>query len=166
MFNVVDKKWGTAHRIKDSMLSMAGKTGTCQLDYTTGNIQYISSFVGYFPAEKPKYSCIVVIHRPNKSKGYYGSTVAAPVFKKIAKKIFNDIPMKVIINHSDLKNLGNSWKKNIVPNVVGMSKEDAKLSLDTIGIKIVLKGEGNVKSQSIDPGIKVGTSQMIILELS
>ena len=47
-----------------------------------------------------------------------------------------------------------------------MSKEDAKLSLDTIGIKTVLKGEGNVKSQSIDPGIKVGTSQMIILELS
>ena len=56
--------------------------------------------------------------------------------------------------------------KNIVPNVVGMSKEDAKLLLDTIGIKIVLKGEGNVKSQSIDPGINVGTSKMIILELS
>ena len=166
MFNVVDKKWGTAHRIKDPMLSMAGKTGTCQLDYTSDNIQYISSFVGYFPAEKPKYSCIVVIHRPNKSKGYYGSTVAAPVFKKIAKKIFNDIPMKVIIKHSDLKNLENSLKNNIIPNVVGMSKEDAKLLLDAIGLKIILKGEGNVKRQSIDPGIKVGTSQMIILELS
>ena len=148
------------------MLSMAGKTGTCQLDYTSDNIQYISSFVGYFPAEKPKYSCIVVIHRPNKSKGYYGSTVAAPVFKKIAKKIFNDIPMKVIIKHSDLKNLENSLKNNIVPNVVGMSKEEAKLSLDAIGLKIILKGEGNVKRQSIDPGIKLGTSQMIILELS
>ena len=166
MFNVVDKKWGTAHRIKDPILSMAGKTGTCQLDYTTDNIQYISSFVGYFPAEKPKYSCIVVIHRPNKSKGYYGSTVAAPVFKKIAKKIFNDIPMEVTIKHSDLKNLENSWKNNIVPNVIGMSKEDAKLSLKAIGLKIILKGEGNVKRQSINPGIKVGTSQMIILELS
>jgi len=166
MFNVVDKKWGTAHRIKDPILSMAGKTGTCQLDYTTDNIQYISSFVGYFPAEKPKYSCIVVIHRPNKSKGYYGSTVAAPVFKKIAKKIFNDIPMEVSIKHSDLKNLENSWKNNIVPNVIGMSKEDAKLSLKAIGLKIILKGEGNVKRQSINPGIKVGTSQMIILELS
>ena len=166
MFNVVDKKWGTAHRIKDSILSMAGKTGTCQLDYTTDKIQYISSFVGYFPAEKPKYSCIVVIHRPNKSKGYYGSTVAAPVFKKIAKKIFNNIPIKVTIKHSDLKNLENRWKNNIVPNVVGMSKEDAKLSLEAIGLKIILKGEGNVNSQSIYPGIKVGTSQMIILELS
>ena len=166
MFNVIDKKWGTAYRIKDSMLSMAGKTGTCQVDYTTENMQYVASFVGYFPTEKPKYSCIVVIHRPNKSKGYYGAVVAAPVFKKIAKKIFNNIPIKVTIKHSDLNNIENSWKNDIVPNVVGMSKEDAKLSLKAIGLKIILKGEGNVKRQSIDAGIKVGDSQMIILELS
>ena len=51
MFNVVDKKWGTAHKIKDKAFTMAGKTGTCQVDYTTEDVQYISSFVGYFPAE-------------------------------------------------------------------------------------------------------------------
>ena len=166
MFNVVDKKWGTAHRIKDPMISMAGKTGTCQLDYTTDKMEYIASFVGYFPAKKPKYSCIVVIHRPNKSKGYYGAIVAAPVFKKIAKKIYNDIPIKVTIKHSDLKKLENNLKNDTIPNVVGMSKGDAKLLLEAIGFKIILKGEGNVKRQSIDPGIKVGISQMIILELS
>ena len=166
MFNVVDKKWGTAHRIKDPMISMAGKTGTCQLDYTTDKMEYIASFVGYFPAKKPKYSCIVVIHRPNKSKGYYGAIVAAPVFKKIAKKIYNDIPIKVTIKPSDLKKLENNLKNDTIPNVVGMSKEGAKLLLQAIGLKIILKGEGNVKRQSIDPGIKVGISQMIILELS
>jgi cell division protein FtsI (penicillin-binding protein 3) len=166
MFNVVDKKWGTAHRIKDPMISMAGKTGTCQLDYTTDKMEYIASFVGYFPAKKPKYSCIVVIHRPNKSKGYYGAIVAAPVFKKIAKKIYNDIPIKVTIKHSDLKKLENNLKNDTIPNVVGMSKGDAKLLLEAIGLKIILKGKGNVKRQSIDPGIKVGISQMIILELS
>ena len=166
MFNVVDKKWGTAHRIKDPMISMAGKTGTCQLDYTTDKMEYIASFVGYFPAKKPKYSCIVVIHRPNKSKGYYGAIVAAPVFKKIAKKIFNDIPIKVTIKPSDLKKLENNLKNDTIPNVIGMSKEGAKLLLQAIGLKIILKGEGNVKRQSIDPGIKVGISQMIILELS
>ena len=166
MFNVVDKKWGTAHRIKDPMISMAGKTGTCQLDYTTDKMEYIASFVGYFPAKKPKYSCIVVIHRPNKSKGYYGAIVAAPVFKKIAKKIFNDIPIKVTIKPSDLKKLENNLKNDTIPNVIGMSKEGAKLLLQAIGLKIILKGEGNVKSQSIDPGIKAGISQMIILELS
>jgi len=103
MFNVVDKKWGTAHSIKDPLLSMAGKTGTCQVDYTTGNVQYISSFVGYYPVEKPMYSCIVVIHKPNKAKGYYGATVAAPVFKKIAKKIFNDIPLELSLDSKALE---------------------------------------------------------------
>ncbi|MFQ3341798.1 MAG: cell division protein FtsI (penicillin-binding protein 3), partial [Flavobacteriaceae bacterium] len=170
MFNVVDKKWGTAYRIKDSILSMAGKTGTCQLDYTTDNIQYISSFVGYFPAEKPKYSCIVVIHRPNKSKGYYGATVAAPVFKTIAKKIFNNIPNIVTIKQSDISRLVVGKKKNsindMVPNVAGMSEEVAKLKLEEIGLKVILIGKGTVKSQSIDPGMKVGSAQKIILELS
>ena len=94
MFNVVDKKWGTAHNIRDSELTMAGKTGTCQLDYGRKDkeVQYVASFVGYFPAEKPEYSCIVVIHRPDKKIGYYGSTVAAPVFKKIAKKFTIPFP--------------------------------------------------------------------------
>ena len=69
LFNVVDKKWGTAYQIKDSLFDVAGKTGTCQLDYTKGEVQYISSFVGYFPAENPIYSCIVVIHRPDKKLG-------------------------------------------------------------------------------------------------
>ncbi len=87
MFNVVDKKWGTAHRIKDPMISMAGKTGTCQTEYWKESGLYISSFAGYFPVENPKYSCIVVIHKPDKKIGYYGNIVAAPVFKKIEQKI-------------------------------------------------------------------------------
>ena len=72
MFNVIDKKWGTAHNIKDRDFTIAGKTGTCQVDYNRigKEVQYISSFVGYFPAKKPQYSCIVVIHRPNKRLGY------------------------------------------------------------------------------------------------
>ena len=107
MFNVIDKKWGTAHNIKDRDFTIAGKTGTCQVDYNNQGkeVQYISSFVGYFPAEKPEYSCIVVIHRPNKRLGYYGSTVAAPVFKKIAKKIYTATPKKVHIDLDQLKSL-------------------------------------------------------------
>ena len=107
MFNVIDKKWGTAHNIKDRDFTIAGKTGTCQVDYNNlgKEVQYISSFVGYFPAKKPKYSCIVVIHRPNKRLGYYGSTVAAPVFKKIAKKIYTATPKKVHIDLNKLKSL-------------------------------------------------------------
>jgi len=107
MFNVIDKKWGTAHNIKDRDFTIAGKTGTCQVDYNRigKEVQYISSFVGYFPAKKPEYSCIVVIHRPNKRLGYYGSTVAAPVFKKIAKKIYTATPKKVHVDLGQLKSL-------------------------------------------------------------
>ena len=107
MFNVVDKEWGTAHNIKDKDFTIAGKTGTCQVDYnrTGKEVQYISSFVGYFPAKQPEYSCIVVIHRPNKLLGYYGSTVAAPVFKKIAKKIYTATPKKVRVDLDQLKSL-------------------------------------------------------------
>jgi len=169
MYNVVDKKWGTGYSIKDPLLSMAGKTGTCQVDYTSENVQYIASFVGYFPAEEPKYSCIVVIHRPDKTKGYYGATVAAPVFKRVAKKIYNDIPHQVSVKRSDLIALSEKTQRSIfktVPDVAGMSQEAAKIKLEGMGFTVVLKGQGEVISQSIKPGAKIQTSQKIILELS
>ena len=114
MFNVVDKEWGTANNIKDKDFAIAGKTGTCQVDYSKDDkeVQYISSFVGYFPADKPKYSCIVVIHRPNKKLGYYGSTVAAPVFKKIAKKIYTSTPEEVYLDFNKVRSLSTDLMKN------------------------------------------------------
>ena len=162
LFNVVDKKWGTAFNIKDELLSMAGKTGTCQVDYTSEEVQYISSFVGYYPVENPKYSCIVVIHRPNKSIGYYGSTVAAPVFKTIAKKIFNDIPKKIEISYSAFTDLDN----NTVPNVKGLNQKEAIKKLKNKGMTVKVKGKGIVKSQSIKPGSKIKNQQKIIIESS
>ena len=162
LFNVVDKKWGTAFNIKDELLSMAGKTGTCQVDYTSEEVQYISSFVGYYPVENPKYSCIVVIHRPNKSIGYYGSTVAAPVFKTIAKKIFNDIPKKIEISYSAFADLEN----NTVPNVKGLNQKEAIKKLKNKGMTVKVKGKGIVKSQSIKPGSKIKNQQKIIIESS
>jgi cell division protein FtsI (penicillin-binding protein 3) len=81
---------GTAKSIKDSLFRIAGKTGTAQIaNKNQGYSQraYNASFVGYFPADKPKYSCIVVVNRPSGSF-YYGGSVAAPVFKDIAKKVF------------------------------------------------------------------------------
>ena len=162
LYNVVDKKWGTAFNIKDELLSMAGKTGTCQVDYTSEEVQYISSFVGYYPVENPKYSCIVVIHRPNKSIGYYGSTVAAPVFKTIAKKIFNDIPKKIEISYSAFTDLDN----NTVPNVKGLYQKEAIKKLKNKGITVKVKGKGIVKSQSIKPGSKIKNQQKIVIESS
>ena len=176
MFNVIDKKWGTANKIKSSQLKMAGKTGTCQIDYTSEETQYVSSFVGYFPYEKPEYSCIIVVNKPNKEIGYYGGEVAAPVFKEIAEKLFVRTPKEIIvksINHTSnfLKNYKQieNYKKNklsVIPNFIGMPAMDAIVILEQMGLKFVLKGEGKVFNQSIKSGSKVDYNKKIILHLS
>ena len=173
MFNVVDKKWGTAHKIKDKNFSIAGKTGTCQVDYTKEETQYVSSFVGYFPAEAPQYSCIVVIHRPNKNIGYYGATVAAPVFKEIALNIFNTTAQRVVVPNQNLATQEFTFDKleqtlvdQIIPNVKGMQAMDALMLLERLGLKVQLKGKGKVVRQSIKQGSKVKSNQQILLELS
>jgi len=81
-------EYGTASNIKNDFYKIAGKTGTAQkLKNGRYTRKYYTSFAGYFPADAPKYSCIVVIDNP---KGFhqYGSSVAAPVFKNIADKIY------------------------------------------------------------------------------
>ena len=173
MFNVVDKEWGTAYRIKDDAFTMAGKTGTCQVDYATADLQYISSFVGYFPADNPEYSAIVLVYKPNKNKGYYGATVAAPVFKKIARKMYYSTPKEVFVGVDSLLLLP---KKVIptdeiiltqkVPNVKGMPAMEALVILEQIGLKVTLKGKGRVKRQSLRSGTSIKTNSTITLELS
>ena len=81
---------GTAKSIKDSLFRIAGKTGTALVarqGVGYADREYNASFAGYFPADHPKYSCIVVINRPTGSH-YYGGSVAAPVFKEIAQKVY------------------------------------------------------------------------------
>lgn len=82
---------GTATNLKASSFKIAGKTGTAQI-LAEGSYQrkkYLASFVGYFPAEDPVYSCIVSIMEPNVETGYYGNAVAGPVFKEIADRIYS-----------------------------------------------------------------------------
>ena len=84
---------GTAKNLRNDNFKIAGKTGTAQIanekyGYKQGSeVSYQASFVGYFPAENPKYSCIVVINSPTSSI-YYGNLVAGPVFKEIADKVY------------------------------------------------------------------------------
>jgi cell division protein FtsI (penicillin-binding protein 3) len=79
---------GTADILNKSVYKIAGKTGTAKIASSKGyESNYNASFVGYFPADNPKYSCIVVISRPSEG-GYYASTVAVPVFKEIADRVY------------------------------------------------------------------------------
>jgi cell division protein FtsI (penicillin-binding protein 3) len=85
---------GTAMNLKDADYKIAGKTGTAQIakdkyGYRSGSrISYQASFVGYFPADDPLYSCIVVVNAPTNSV-YYGNLVAGPVFKEISDKVYS-----------------------------------------------------------------------------
>lgn len=176
MENVV--KRGTGSKLYSPNFSMAGKTGTAQVNYGKGDgMYYSSSFAGYFPADNPQYSCIVVIHKPSVNKGYYGADVSGPVFKRIAQKIYTDAP-----STNRVKQLDGKLKKqeqlyaayydkaqkagDTVPNIVGMSGMDAVALLGNMGLKVQVIGMGKVKKQSLKPGQAVTKNQTIILELS
>ncbi len=149
--NVVNDDGGTGFNIRSNIYKIAGKTGTGQVDYTTDDVQYISSFVGYFPADKPKYSCIVVIHKPNKKMGYYGNIVAAPVFKKIADKIYSLTPKDkktITIEQKDLNKIIEENSLVIVDNnfsvIKGKNLKNVLPKLENLGYIVRISGRGNV----------------------
>ncbi|PLX17158.1 MAG: hypothetical protein C0599_14215 [Salinivirgaceae bacterium] len=84
---------GTARNLANLNYRIAGKTGTAQIANKKygykyqSRVSYQASFVGYFPAENPRYSCIVVVNEPSNSQ-YYGNAVAGPVFREIADKVY------------------------------------------------------------------------------
>ncbi|MDX1604206.1 MAG: penicillin-binding transpeptidase domain-containing protein, partial [Salinimicrobium sediminis] len=177
--NVVER--GTGKSLYEPNFSMAGKTGTAQTEYWkegwAQNPQYISSFVGFFPVENPKYSCIVVIHKPNNKTGYYGADVSGPVFKRIAQKIFTDTP--VLDEFETLEATNPAIEKNyekyyavarnlkeVMPDFTGMPAMDAVSLLENLGVKYELSGNGEVSQQSVKPGTKIQEDQVIKLKLS
>lgn len=87
---------GTASNIYSKQFSCAGKTGTAKIASEGGyGAEYRASFAGYFPADNPKYSCIVVISKPNKDIGFYGNIVAAPVFQELRDLLYAEEPIPV-----------------------------------------------------------------------
>lgn len=173
--NVVKK--GTGSKLYSPNFSMAGKTGTVQMNYRDkSKLYYASSFVGYFPADEPKYSCIVVVHKPNVEAGYYGADVAGPVFKRIAQKIYTDVPSTNAIKklESKIDKQDNSYNKLYdiqstavtIPNLKGMPAMDAVTILENLGLKVKLIGKGKVIKQSLEKGTAIKKNQIITLELS
>lgn len=93
LLSVVEGEHGTARSIKDSSYRIAGKTGTTvtALDnrgYNKGNKIYQASFIGYFPAEQPRYTVAVVIQNSRESRKIYGADVSGTVFKEISDRIY------------------------------------------------------------------------------
>lgn len=121
---------GTAQNIKTDKYLIAGKTGTTVLNYSNRKKdeakKYRASFVGYFPASNPKYTCIVVVSNPKKSK-IYGGQIAAPIFKELSDKVFAmeismQSPMTMLI------------KKKSFPKIQNGSTSKASTVLDYLNI--------------------------------
>jgi len=90
---VVQSEHGTGHALETNVYQFAGKTGTAvtamdNRGYNKGNKIYQSAFMGYFPAENPKYTIAVVIQNSSLSKLVYGGSVSGPVFREVADKIY------------------------------------------------------------------------------
>ncbi len=120
---------GTATNLKNANYKIAGKTGTAQI-YNAKygykydkKVSYQASFAGYFPAENPMYSCIVVVNAPSKNV-YYGNLVAGPIFKEIADKVYSTS----IQLHKELENTTQLAERTPLP----VSKNGNRYDLQTV----------------------------------
>ena len=188
---------GTGKQAMIDSLSIGGKTGTSKLvvDGKYSDSQYYSSFVGFYPVEKPEVVCYVLINKP---KGeYYGGLVSAPVFKNIVKRIheldngiinkrIQDTEIKITENLNKTnenefagqnflkdKNLNepknffiSSSNKNIMPDLKGKTIKEAVLVLNEKGIRWSLSGTGVVIEQSIQPGELINSKKTCSLKCS
>ena len=167
---------GTAKSIFTPNLKMAGKTGTARFEYwKPGPAKYQASFAGFYPSDNPKYTCIVMINQPDNSKGFYGSTVSAPVFKEIAGKTFlktpQNIEQEMLVNRKvDLSKMIEpkvkiTVKENQMPDVTGLIGKNIIPQLENQGYRIDYKGVGKIKEQFPLAGTVMNKNQRIYLQL-
>lgn len=148
---------GTAKLLKTCAFPVAGKTGTAQIaqngNYNKKN--YTASFVGYFPADDPKYTCIVVISNPMGGK-YYGASVSAPVFKEIAEKVYatelgiTDETANYPANADKYTKASMAWYEDVNDycTMAGVRMVDAELNSEWV--KVTHSVNGGVAMRSIE----------------
>ncbi|MDX2002659.1 MAG: penicillin-binding protein [Chitinophagales bacterium] len=121
---------GTGKKIKADAYSIAGKTGTAKIVFE-GRYEkiYQSSFAGYFPADNPMYSCIVVVNAPSNGE-YYGGVVAAPVFRELADKIY-----ATSLALHPKNNTQQQYPAINVPGLLAGNQNDMKTICGTMGLK-------------------------------
>jgi cell division protein FtsI (penicillin-binding protein 3) len=169
-------KNGTGENALSEFFTVGGKTGTSQLliDGKYSRAEYNTSFVGFFPADQPKVVCLILVNSP--SNGRYGGLVAAPIFKRVAEKIYLTEP--ALFKPGQIKNTSKEYEykfagnvdqsskeknsttppvitKGIMPDLKDYAMRDAIVVLTKLGIKYRVTGSGKVTSQSIEPGTNI-----------
>ena len=187
---------GLGKRAGSKSFKVAGKTGTAQIadqfgGYHSGITRYWLSFAGYFPADDPRYTCIVCLKKsglPASGGGMSGLVfhhISEGVMAQNLKLDVNDardtlsimvpdvkggdlLAANYVLNHLGVKTNTNksdvSTQKGVIPNVIGMGARAAVDQLESRGVKVKLKGRGKVKSQSIYAGTSV--KQGMVCELN
>lgn len=164
---------GTGGNAKVPGFSIAGKTSTAQrVDSKGGYSGYVPGFIG-FPVGIPN-NFVVYVYVDNPKKGYYGSTVAAPIFQKIVKKIlykdknYTRLAKSSVKNNTidtiSLKYSGRRRiKKGVSPNLIGLDKTSAFKILDSLEVKYDHTGFGVVNTQNPEPGTAISSSTIMKL---
>ena len=179
---------GTGKRLKGARCSVAGKTGTAQIPFVTeiggrqrtvykdsrGYRQHQGTFVGFFPAEVPKYSAIVVVYSKLSPYDFYGGSLPAATFREIVDNIYTLSPAwgEEIQAGGQIPQMTASYvisgADNIeeIPDVTGLGLSDAIWSIENCGYRCEYKGTGHVVRQSPAGGthMKKGNTVKIILE--
>ena len=157
--------------------NVAGKTGTSKklIDGQYSEKEFISSFVGFFPAENPQLLCLIILDSPDASRNlHWGSMSSAPVFKSVMDRVIN-IDKSISISRSKKEKLKNEpilIQKNLerkieyveMPNLIGKTVRDAFSELKRAGIKPQISGRGLIVSQSIEAGTKIEKKSICILK--
>jgi cell division protein FtsI (penicillin-binding protein 3) len=191
MEQVVER--GTAKAAQMDGFTIAGKTGTAQklIDGRYSRSEYNASFVGFIPSRKPALTIIVVIDSPH-GNGYYGGTVAAPIFKRIAQESLRHLGIGPTINPAPpvlvARNTGDemvprpvSATRTIEPSIVepaepepagdvmpdlrGLSAREAVRTLTKLGMVARLTGDGFVVDQSPAAGTPLDAADACTLKL-
>lgn len=167
MLETVVSAGGTASNLRNQAYTVAGKTGTAQIANAQygykydAAVSYQASFVGYFPAEAPEYSCIVVVNGPSNDV-YYGNQVAGPVFKEIADKVMAQrfdliketeltenlvavhVPVSMSGNADDLKSIFSSFQVAMDDKSGGYEWVTTSTGQDSVTIARRTVSEGKV----------------------
>ncbi len=166
---------GTGSKAIVRHFEIAGKTSTAQrVDGGGGYKGYVSGFIGYPVNVDRRFVVFVYVDDPK--KGYYGNTVAAPIFRKIVKNIlfkrkeYNQIARTKKGSSRNIDHLSakyssrRSLRKGTVPNLIGLDKSSAQNILDTLGIKYSQKGFGIVSEQYPEAGSKASSGTVVRLK--
>lgn len=155
---------GTGKRLRSDLYSSAGKTGTAQMADDSrgyGARRYQSSFAGYFPADKPKYSMIVVVRNPR--NGYYGGSVAGPVFKELADMVYaNDVSLHGTFADRKVNQAGTKLPLTLKGSREASSKVYAALGFQSYNWNSIARDSSNKAVPFVEVAIKEGVVPNVV----